>query len=144
MLADPVCPACDHPAHDEHGCRDLVCVCEHATIPPPDLTPDYQRLRAEHDRLQAANDAALQALADRGVSVAPGFIAGTRLEALTDHLLGPATGPDATQARLVYELAVQHRFTTAIAEIQTEVRKQQLLAGVTLPAATPGNGRPHH
>lgn len=48
-MTDIVCPACDHPAHDELGCTVDGCVCEHAAAAP--LTGIEVRSASEPSRV---------------------------------------------------------------------------------------------
>jgi hypothetical protein len=94
------------------------------------LTP-----RERVERMQQANDAAIQDLARRGVGVGQDGLNTVRLALLTQHLLGDMDD----ERRLAYEQAVQTRFAEMLDEVRAQMNRAVLLQGVH---GVPANGSP--
>jgi hypothetical protein len=106
----------------------------------PDATDTHDRdetPRQRVDRMQRDNDATLRALAQRGAQVPQAVIDTVRLGLLTEHLLGDLDDP----RRQDYELAVQTRFAELLADLQGQVTRAVLTAGVGAAAPPPPPGR---
>jgi hypothetical protein len=99
---------------------------------PVEVAAADELVQLAHDvtAAQTRNNASLDALAAQGVRVDPGMILTTRITILMDTLLGPADGPDVTEARLRYEQRCQATFREMIGNIQSQIRQAQLLQGV--------------
>src|SRR6266480_5044837 len=82
--------------------------------------------RERVERLQRENDAALQALAQRGIQIPQHELDHIRLVLLTEHLLGEMDAP----GRLEFERRVQETFAAEIASVQGQVSRAVLLGGV--------------
>jgi hypothetical protein len=97
----------------------------------PDPAADAARdLKARIAELTATNDAALAEFAKQGIQVDAASIQGVRLVELLNHLLGDMDDP----RRLAYELAVQERFVTVVADLRKQIEAHRsrsiLLDGV--------------
>lgn len=97
------------------------------------LTRADESPRQRVERLQRDNDAALQALAARGVQIPMAALDTVRLGLLVEHLLGDLDD----ERRLAYETAVQERFAGLIADIEGQVNRASLLQGVNGAALPP-------
>lgn len=102
--------------------------------------PAENRHKARVLALQAANDAALQELAQQGIQIDQSAITATRLAVLTEFLLGDMDDP----RRLRYEYRVQDRFSALIREVRGQVARARLLQGVNgvvPPTLNPDHGQ---
>jgi hypothetical protein len=106
---------------------------------PRPAAPSREQITAA----EQANDAALQALAQRyGVQFDGGAIMGVKFDVLVTTLFGPP----GTDTRRAFDWAMVERFRQVVAEAEAEVRRMALQAnrnGLIVPG--PGyrpNGRP--
>jgi hypothetical protein len=88
------------------------------------LAPTEGRHRAE--QLRAGNDATVQRLAARGYQIGAGDITSLHLAVLLDTLLGDLDDP----RRQAYEIDVHTKLSGLLADIETQIARATLLAGV--------------
>lgn len=102
------------------------------------LAPTERRIEVE--RMQRENDALIGRLAQMyKVQIPKADVIAVRLDELCTLLLGDMDSPK----RLDYEHAVQTKFATLLAEVESQVTRASLLQGVRLdpPNHGPTNGR---
>lgn len=83
-----------------------------------------------------ANDQTLARLRSQGVQIGQDVMLTLRLEVLTMYLLGSKDGtvpPVVTASHIDYELQVQRRIEVFLDDIESQVRRAKLTAGVTSP-----------
>lgn len=100
------------------------------TEQPMDEQEAIRLLKQQVGDLQKENDAALNTMARQGVQVHPDSITRTMIAVLLDQVLGKKDGKEATLSRMLFEYEYQQRVQKMVADVQTQVNRQRLMAGV--------------